>query len=439
MYIALFLTNTNLLSIFQYKAKGSLLPISAFVASATFALILALQLDIKYFLYGGNSIADTAETIDYQSMQSGLLNQANEQEPFSNIETITLASNAQNELLIYEAQAKFDAYEEAQNQLAKKYDLQKKLLSDFEKQNQILLTQQKEMNENFAHFEKELTTKNSLINNYANKNYALINANRALLSRLDEVISKQALSTYENLYAEYNPVRQQIIDIIESQPQELEAAQNIPNCSIYTNEAVKPHSLFDTKGSTREELQCTTSTNEHAPIPQSKLSEPKKYKKELTPKEKKVIIYAYIPKLPHQTSKNNNSINKNIVELYKKALSNSALQSYKTNFVLLSSPTNDKNLASLDSEHCSVYEADYVASVRLNKSPTNWQPSSSLVVHDCATEKIVKRDTRYLLSDSWNEHGVIYLTPSTLDSFNLQVHSIVDLTLNKLSDKELKL
>ncbi len=346
-----------------------------------------------------------------------------------------------DESLLAQAHEKILTYEKNQEFLVNKYENQRKALDGLKRLNHKLISQQESMSARFDRIEKELSLKNILIDDYAAKNINLIEANKTLLSRLDEVISQQTLNTYENLYAEYNPVRQQIIDIIESQPQSetLNEEKQFTNCSIYSNDAVKPHSLESSKGTIREELFCAPETDENTPIPQSKLAEPETFKSDLSPKEKKVVVYAYIPKLPHQTGKHARLISKNIVELYKKALSDSSLQSYKTNFVLLSSPLNSKDFKSIDNEHCNIYGADYIASVRLNEIQTNWPMSSALVIHNCKTDSVLKRDSRYLLSDSWKDNGGLYLTPSTLDSFNSQVHSIVDLALNNIVTSEVEL
>lgn len=344
------------------------------------------------------------------------------------------------ERLIVEAHAKFDAYDLINNNLSEKYSEQAILLAELEENYKKILRKKNNMAEKLLEIENKLYTKEKIINEYSHENDALIEANTELITKLDKVVSKQALRTYKDLYAEYNPVRQQIIGIIESQSKSHVLSENIPNCSIYTNEAVKPHSPESAKGAIRAELQCQKILNENVPIPPSKIAEPTIYRKELVPKEKKVIIYAHIPSLPHQTVKVTKAINKNIVELYKNALSHSSLQSYKTDFVLLSPPANGNNLTNIDTEHCEVYGADYIASVRLNSASNyNLPRSSALVIHNCKTESSAKRNTRHLLSDSWKSNGELYLTPSTLDSFNLQVHSIVDLALNKHPNLELEL
>lgn len=423
----------------SFTLNDSFLPVSALATAVFFSFFIAYYLDFNHYLVEENNLPVYLDNTVQSSNRAEFISHYGNSFHTAN-ENIIHVDNI-NKDVISEPTADFETYEVIQNELIGKYEEQNKLLSSFEKQNNKLLSQQKVMAENFLRIEKELATKKELVDSYSTKNNILIEANKTLLTKLDEVVSHQTLSTFENLYAEYKPVRQQIIDIIELQPEAPESEDDKLNCSIYSNEAVQPHALDGSKGAVREELHCVETKNEHAPIPQSQLSHPTRYKKELSPKEKKLVIYAYVPTPPHQTSVTTKSINKSIVELYKKALSNSSLQSYKTNFILLSPPTSGQNFAELDAEHCNVYDANYVASFRVNnhQSHSSWPESSELVIHNCDTDASSKRNTRYLLSDSWNDNGNLYLTPSTLDSFNVQVNSIVELALNHSPIPELEL
>ena len=431
-------SSTDYAAMLSYRTKNHFLPASALALSIIFSLFLAFDLDFRTIQTKKNDAIAFSDAVTQKANEVELVSYNKD---ILAINTPSINHINQNHKSIYKSQAKFNTYEDIQNKLVSKYEKQAKLLASFEKQNKKLLSQQTIMAENFLRIEKKLAAKQALIESYNKKNNILIEANRTLLTKLDNVISQQPLHTYENLYVEYNPVRQQIIDIIESRPEVPDPTENKLNCSIYSNEAAKPHTPDGAKGTVREELQCVETKNEHVPIPQSKLAEPTRYKKELIPKEKKVVIYAYVPKFPHQTLSTTNLINKSIVKLYKNALSSSSLQSYKTNFVLLSPPVTGNKLADLDIEHCNVYKADYVASVRVNNSQTNSNlpVSSALVIHNCNTGSFSKRNTRHLLSDWWNDDGSLYLTPSTLDSFNVQVNSIVELALNQLPPTELEL
>ncbi len=443
------LTRINIFSAFALKLKDSFLPIFTYAISITCVIFIAFHIAFDKT----NTINALLKTIPNSNENNNktsidkipLTNITNDthhlnikESDFAAINRGAYDADSLNKI-ISSLQNELSTHQHVQNQLTLKYKSQIKTLNTLETQNTKLIAQQEDIRKRFRLVENELNIKNEQIKAYTNKNRTLIEANKNLLTKLDKVISQQALSTYENLYAEYNPVRQQIIDIIESNPTPIVDDENQINCSIYTNKGVKPQSLESISGSVREELFCRPNNNENAPLPQSKLAEPEIFKKELTPKKKKIVIYAYIPTLPHKTINNKKIISSNIVNLYKEALADSALQSYKTNFVLLSPPIESNDFKSLDVEHCNVYEADYVASVRIAKSITSWTQSSSLVVYNCKSEVVTKRDTRHLLSDSWTENGGLYLTPSTLDSFNSQVHSMVDLALNDITHSELEL
>jgi len=399
--------------------------------SNTFSPLSIFTIAVAFLLFSNNLSLGDIQPVVYHHTQATNTNVITDHT--ENNEFTTKSKKAfEYERLIVKTKAKLDAYDDLKIRLMGKYEEQTKLLKDLERNNKNLLRQNNLMAEDLSHIKNKLHSKESLLDSYSKENSSLIEANKNLLTKLDHVVTSQSLNTYENLYAEYNPVRQQIIDIIESKPKSIAEKDNKLKCTLYTNEAAKPQTIERTKGSVREELQCRETGIESAPIPQSKIAEPSGYNNDLTPKEKKVVIYAHIPSLPHNTANITKSINKNIVQLYKKALSLSSLQSYKTKFVLLSPPSNGNNLTDIDTENCNLYKADFVASVRLN-SPTNYSSpltTSALVIHDCGTESSAKKNTRYLLSDSWKSNGELYLTPAILDAFNLQVNSVVELALN---------
>ncbi len=436
-------TKIKIFSDFSFKLKSSFLPIFTYAISIFCVVFIAFYIGTEKtntnYIFSKASQNSKDNHDKTSNNKNSLTIKTNDTYRFNVNESNLAARNSRNysvdtfNKMISALNNELNTQKYLQNQLTLKYKSQIETLNTLEAQNKKLIAQQEDIRKRFLLVEDELNIKNEQIRNYTNKNRILIEANKNLLTKLDKVISDQALSTYENLYAEYNPVRQQIIDIIESNPTPIENNEDQINCSIYSNKGVKPQTLESINGSVREELFCKPDKNESAPIPQSKLAEPGYYKKEFIPKEKKVVVYAYIPTLPHKTTNNKKIINSNIVNLYKNALADSAFQAYKTNFVLLSPPTDSDDLNSLDSEHCDVYEADYVASVRVAKSITNWTHSSSLVVYNCNSEAVIERNTRHLLSDSWTENGSLYLTPSTLDSFNSQVHSVVDLALNNFT------
>ena len=427
----------DLKTILSNGTRRYLLPLST---AAVTALVLFFTNDISYFAPENNF--GSANSVRYiNSSSEANFNDYAQQD--NERYTRNKVSNNLLRIASYDQSLKEpESSETLYKQLTHKNNTQNALLHNLENQNRSLLKNHEEMREKFAYLEKEITSKDSLLDKQLTKNRNLVEANKLLLKRLDNVVSKQSLRTYENLYAEYNPVRQQIIDIIESKPEKKDEVENSIRCSIYTNENAKPQALSMTKGATREELQCIEPNSNHmAAIPQSKLADPIIYKKTLAPKEKKVVIYASVPKLPHQTSQYMKHISDNIVKLYKDALSGSALQTYKTNYVVLTPPQNTNNLSSLDTEHCNVYKADYVASFRVNTSQTNstWPITSALVIHNCGNNTIAEKDTRHLLSDSWKNDGELYLTSDTLNSFNSQVSSIVELALARTTSTELEL
>ena len=367
-------------------------------------------------------------------------------------------------------------YKDREKENSDRYLTQLKKLEQLVKKNDELVKQQHALNRHLIKLETNLNYKDLVIQEHIQDYQSLRNENTKLVAQVEDQLSQQSLNTYESFYTNYQPTQQLLGTIknsndsfsIEEEEKGIHCSTNSSNnnlnpyanhksnntksaefncvslnksdlhCSTYSNKNVKPHSNIVSKETVTEELKCTALNTRDGPIPKNLYAEPQNSQKKSNVREKKVVIYAYIPQMPHLTTRNINEINKNIVEVYKEALSGSALESFNTNFVLLSPPSYTKNFSQLDNANCKEHTADYVTSVRY--SPSHSKPhSSALVIFDCKSELTVQRDTRYLLSDTWNEHGGIYLTPSTQDSFNVQVHSVVELALNTFLKTEIDL